>query len=64
VLLLFFSGQWGFLEKENIYPDANVLLKVWDKVYDAYGSCHKHFSGGEPFTYPGFFERNSLLISH
>ena len=52
----FLSGKWDIAVKENRYPGINKWIEVWDRVYERYGSCHIHFSGGEPFTYPDFFD--------
>lgn len=35
---------------------------VWRRIYEAYGSCEIHISGGEPFAYPGFMRIVSNLI--
>ena len=51
----FLSGKWDIAAKENRYPGINKWIEVWDKIYERYGSCHIHFSGGEPFIYPDFF---------
>jgi len=29
-------------------------IEIWDGIYDRYGECHIHISGGEPFIYPNF----------
>jgi MoaA/NifB/PqqE/SkfB family radical SAM enzyme len=54
------AGKWDIAAKENRYPGINKWIEVWDKIYEKYGSCHIHFSGGEPFIYPDFF----ILITH
>lgn len=45
-------------------------LRIWDGIYDRYGSAHIHITGGEPFAYPGFMrvmkglgEKHSLAVS-
>lgn len=48
-------------------PQAALLepkdwVKAWQRIYDRYGSCELHISGGEPFAYPGFMELLSGLI--
>ena len=41
---------------------STVMLKpeewgaIWDKIFDRYGKCHIFVSGGEPSTYPGFYD--------
>lgn len=52
----FLAGKWDTAAKENRYPGIKKWKEVWDKIYRRYGSCHIHFSGGEPFTYPDFLE--------
>lgn len=32
------------------------MAQVWKRIYELYGSAHVNISGGEPMTYPGFFE--------
>jgi hypothetical protein len=56
----FLAEKWDVASKENKYPGINEWIEVWDRLYEKYGSCHIHFSGGEPFTYPDFF---ILIIS-
>ncbi|MDD5356276.1 MAG: radical SAM protein, partial [Candidatus Omnitrophica bacterium] len=36
------------------YPGIDVLLKIWSNIYNKYGRCHIHISGGEPSMYPLF----------
>ena len=47
------------------YKTADVKLEkwfaIWDSIYDRYGSCHLHISGGEPFIYPRFIELITYL---
>lgn len=31
-------------------------IAIWDGIYEKYGECHIHISGGEPFLYPKFME--------
>jgi len=56
----FLAEKWDVAFKENRYPGVDKWIEVWDTIYEKYGSCHIHFSGGEPFTYPDFF---TLIIS-
>lgn len=50
----FLAGKWDVAAKENRYPGLEKWKEIWDRIYRSYGSCHIHFSGGEPFTYPDF----------
>ena len=56
----FLAGKWDAAYRENRYPGVNKWIEAWERIYEKYGSCHIHCSGGEPFTYPDFF----VLISH
>jgi len=56
----FLAQKWDIAARENRYPGIDRWIEIWDKIYERYGSCHIHFSGGEPFTYPDFLS----LISH
>ncbi len=58
----FLAGKWDIAAKENRYPGVNKWLEIWDSIYDKYGSCHIHFSGGEPFIYPHFFDLITELV--
>ena len=50
------AGKWEAAAKENRYPGIDKWIKIWNKIYEKCGSCHIHFSGGEPFTYPDFLD--------
>ncbi|MBL7130478.1 MAG: radical SAM protein [Candidatus Omnitrophica bacterium] len=52
----FLAEKWDRAAKENRYPGIKKWLDVWGKILENYGECHIHFSGGEPFTYPDFFD--------
>jgi tetratricopeptide (TPR) repeat protein/MoaA/NifB/PqqE/SkfB family radical SAM enzyme len=36
-------------------------LDIWKRVYDKYGTCSVHITGGEPTVYPDFFKIAGLL---
>lgn len=55
----FFSGQWHEVSKKDRYPGIKKWLDIWSRIYEKYGKCHIHISGGEPFMYPDFL----VLIS-
>lgn len=49
----------SFCKPEDIktrFIGVDKWVDIWDKIYDDYGGCHIHISGGEPFIYPGFIE--------
>lgn len=52
----FLAKKWDIASQANRYPGIKKWIDVWSKIYDKYGDCHIHFSGGEPFTYPDFFD--------
>ena len=35
------------------YINVEQWGRIWDKIYQDYGTTHIRFSGGEPFIYPG-----------
>lgn len=41
---------------KTAFVDVKKWIDVWDEVYNKYGSCNIHFSGGEPFLYPRFMK--------
>lgn len=47
--------------RETRYISVPEWGKIWDKIYDNYGSTHMRFSGGEPFIYPDFMELLGVL---
>lgn len=51
-----YCGVWEKYSNDNLFLTAEEWGIVWDKVYDKYGSCHIFMSGGEPATYPYFYE--------
>ncbi len=58
----FLAGKWDDAAKENRYPGIERWKEVWNRIYDKYGSCHIHFSGGEPFIYPDFIDLIDVLL--
>ncbi len=51
-----YCGVWEKISKDNVLLTPEEWEKIWDRIYDKYGSCHIFMSGGEPSTYPGFYE--------
>jgi len=49
------TEKWERAALENRYPGTAQWIAIWERMYERYGSCHIHFSGGEPFIYPDFF---------
>lgn len=50
---------WQPQTRKAVYLGTEDWLKIWEKVYQDYGSCRILIGGGEPSTYPSFGE---LLI--
>jgi len=38
------------------YISVMEWVKIWEELYDRYGTWEIHISGGEPFTYPNFMQ--------
>jgi len=51
-----YCGVWERKNNGNPALDANQWLNVWNKIFDKYGSCRIYMSGGEPSTYPYFYD--------
>ena len=57
-----YCGVW---EKD---PSSVILLNdkqwfdIWSKIFDRYGNCYIYVSGGEPATYPYFYELIRQLV--
>ncbi len=52
----FFADIWNVVSKENRYPGFSRWLKIWRDIFDRYGNCNIHITGGEPCIYPDFIE--------
>jgi len=46
---------------KTVFVDVKEWMDVWDGIYQKYGSCNLHFSGGEPFMYPKFMDLITAL---
>ena len=49
-------------EPDTVYLSSEEWLIIWRRVYDKYGSCELHLTGGEPFIYPHFMEMISKVV--
>lgn len=49
-------GKWDKNRDKIVYPDTDKLLEIWQDIYNKYGSCEVHITGGEPFIYPSFLK--------
>lgn len=41
---------------KTVFAGVDKWFAIWDDIYNKYGSCHIHISGGEPFIYPDFIK--------
>jgi MoaA/NifB/PqqE/SkfB family radical SAM enzyme len=48
--------KWDKNRDKIVYPHIDKLLEIWQDIYDKYGSCEIHITGGEPFVYPSFLK--------
>jgi MoaA/NifB/PqqE/SkfB family radical SAM enzyme len=49
--------MWEFRSRKEVaYPGISRLLEIWNDIYNLYGSCEIHITGGEPFVYPDFIK--------
>jgi MoaA/NifB/PqqE/SkfB family radical SAM enzyme len=51
-----YCGVWEKRADDNLFLAPQEWKEIWDRVYNKYGSCHIFMSGGEPSTYPRFYE--------
>ncbi|NLB35359.1 MAG: radical SAM protein [Elusimicrobia bacterium] len=58
----FFDGKWEELSKVNRYPGTDKWAEVWEDIYQRYGSCRLHITGGEPFVYPDIYRLSGELL--
>lgn len=56
-----FYGKWAEVERQNIYPPLERLIKTWENIYSLYGPVKISITGGEPFLYPKFIELTEEL---
>ena len=57
-----YCGVWNKDTNDKRILTAEEWARIWDRVYGQYGSCHIYMSGGEPATYPYFYELVEKLI--
>lgn len=58
-----YCGVWEKQSQKDLVLDSNQWLQIWNRIYARYGSCRIYMSGGEPGTYPGFYELVKRLSS-
>lgn len=51
-----YCGVWLKNSSDDLLLDTKQWLDIWEKVFNKYGSCRIFMSGGEPSTYPDFYE--------
>lgn len=51
-----YCGVWNKDTEDKQLLTAKEWAGIWDRVYKKYSACHIYMSGGEPSTYPYFYE--------
>ena len=51
-----YCGVWKMTYHADTVLDVARWSAAWDRIFDLYGCCKIFISGGEPSTYPGFFD--------
>lgn len=51
-----YCGVWEKKSENDLFLSAQEWMRIWDGIFERYGSCRIYMSGGEPGTYPGFYE--------
>jgi MoaA/NifB/PqqE/SkfB family radical SAM enzyme len=51
-----YCGVWEKCSEKNLYLTTQEWVAIWHRLYGLYGCIHIYMSGGEPSTYPEFFE--------
>jgi len=46
---------------KTVFIKTEKWIDIWSEIYQRYGSCHIHISGGEPFLYPNFMKLITAL---
>ncbi|MCX5694693.1 MAG: radical SAM protein [Candidatus Omnitrophica bacterium] len=54
-------GKWDKNRDKIVYPHIDKLFEIWQDIYNRYGSCEIHITGGEPFVYPSFLKLIKFL---
>ncbi|MCB4791207.1 MAG: radical SAM protein [Elusimicrobia bacterium] len=55
-----YCGTWETSPKNKLLSPKEWGL-IWERIYGLYGKCYIYISGGEPSTYPGFYELVEML---
>jgi MoaA/NifB/PqqE/SkfB family radical SAM enzyme len=51
-----YCGIWEKKSEQDLMLSSEEWKNIWHKLYEKYGGIHIYLSGGEPSTYPYFFE--------
>jgi MoaA/NifB/PqqE/SkfB family radical SAM enzyme len=51
-----YCGVWENKSEKDLVFSTDEWVIVWDRIFDKYGSCRIFMSGGEPATYPFFYD--------
>lgn len=56
-----YCGIWERCSETDIIIPVSQWEVIWEHIFQLYGKCHIFVSGGEPATYPGFFDLVRML---
>ncbi len=56
-----YCGVWEKKSEKDLLLSSEEWKSIWHRLYEEYGSIHIFLSGGEPSTYPPFFELVKIL---
>lgn len=60
-----YCGVWERHSEEALCLNEKQWSAVWDRIFYKYGNCRIYMSGGEPSTYPYFYDLvRSLAARH
>ena len=51
-----YCGLWEKKSSRDLLLEVDQWLDIWNRIFNRYGRCRIFMSGGEPSTYPGFYE--------
>lgn len=51
-----YCGVWEKKSSQDLLINAKEWLVIWERIFERYGSCRIYMSGGEPSTYPYFYD--------
>lgn len=58
-----YCQYWAKGKNERLaHLDIKKWKEIWDGIFEKYWCCHVRFAGGEPSTYPDFFDLLGALL--